>query len=63
MLRPRLPKLLSWFRHGIKNSISERFNSQIQTLSANARGLRNFQNDRPRILLFCGKLALRAPGL
>jgi len=62
MLKSRLPKLLSWFRHGITNSMSEGFNSKIQTLKANARGFRNFQNYRTRILFFCGKLALRPPG-
>lgn len=59
MLKTRLPQLLSWFEHGITNSMSEGFNSLIQTLKANARGFRSFQNYRTRILFFCGKLALK----
>lgn len=59
MLKTRLPKLLSWFEHRITNAMSEGFNSRIQTLKANARGFRNFENYRTRILFFCGKLALK----
>ena len=59
MLKGRLPHLLSWFAHRITNSTSEGFNSLIQTLKANARGFRNFQNYRTRILFFCGKLQLK----
>jgi hypothetical protein len=33
-------------------------NSKIQSLKAAARGFRNFQNYRTRILFFCGKLEL-----
>ncbi len=59
MLKTRLPNLLSWFRHRLTNSMSEGFNSLIQTLKANARGFRNFENYRTRILFFCGKLDLK----
>jgi transposase len=59
MLKTRLPKLLSWFRHPITNSLSEGFNSVIQTLKSNARGFRNFGNYRTRILFYCGKLDLK----
>jgi transposase len=34
------------------------FNSKIQNLKANARGLRNFKNYRTAILFFCGKPSL-----
>ncbi|MEE9369320.1 MAG: transposase, partial [Pontiella sp.] len=30
-------------------------NSKIQTIKANARGFRNFENYRTSILFFCGK--------
>jgi len=33
-------------------------NSKIQSLKSAARGFRNFQNYRTRILFFCGKLDL-----
>jgi transposase len=59
MLKTRLPHLLTWFEHRITNSMSEGFNSLIQTLKANARGFRNFENYRTRILFFCGKLQLK----
>ncbi|MEZ5940374.1 MAG: ISL3 family transposase [Planctomycetaceae bacterium] len=61
MLKNRLRHLLTWFQHRITNSMSEGFNSVIQTLKANARGFRNFDNYRTRILFFCGKLQLKPP--
>jgi transposase len=54
-----LPNLLSYFRHRITNATSEGFNSVTQALKYAARGFRSFQNDRTRILFFCGKLDLR----
>ena len=42
----------------ITNAAAEGFNSIIQTLKANARGFRSFDNFRIRILFFCGKLDL-----
>jgi transposase len=59
MLNARLKHLLNWFQHRITNATSEGFNSLIQTLKANARGFRNFNNYRTRILFFCGKLSLK----
>jgi transposase len=59
MLKQRLPHLLTWFRHRITNALSEGFNSRIQILKANARGFRNFDHYRTRILFFCGKLSLK----
>lgn len=61
MIKHRLANVLTYFKHHITNAMSEGFNSRIQTLKANARGFRNFDNYRTRILFFCGKLDL-APG-
>ena len=58
-LKERLPNLLTWFAHHITNALSEGFNSVIQNLKTNARGFRNFDNYRTRILFFCGKLDLK----
>lgn len=51
LLKRRLPRLLSYFRHRITNAASEGFNSRIQALKAAARGFRNY---RTRILFYCG---------
>ena len=59
MLKNRLDKILSWFRHRITNSNAEGFNSRIQSIKSNARGFKSFQNYRIRILFFCGKLDLK----
>jgi transposase len=62
MIKNRLENILTYFKHHITNAVSEGFNSRIQSLKANARGFRNFDNYRTRILFFCGKLDL-TPGL
>jgi len=59
MLKRRLKNILSWFRHPISNATAEGFNSRIQSIKSNARGFRNFNNYRTRILFFCGKLKLK----
>jgi transposase len=59
MLKRRLQGLLNYFRHRITNAASEGFNSVIQSLRYAARGFRNFENYRARILFFCGKLDLK----
>jgi transposase len=59
MLKRRLKNILSWFRHRISNGQAEGFNSRIQALKSAARGFRNFNNYRTRILFFCGKLNLQ----
>lgn len=59
MLKGRLKNILTWFEHPISNATSEGFNSRIQNLKSNARGFRNFNNYRTRILFFCGKLNLK----
>lgn len=58
MLKRHLPQLLSYFRHRITNAASEGFNSRIQAIKSAARGFRNFENYRTRILFYCGKLKL-----
>ena len=58
MLKRRLNNILTWFRHRISNGTAEGFNSRIQSLKSAARGFRNFDNYRIRILFYCGKLAL-----
>lgn len=59
MRRRRRDGLLNYTTHRITNAAAEGFNSIIQTIKANARGFRSFDNFRTRILFFCGKLDLR----
>lgn len=59
MLRRHRAGLLNYTRHRITNAAAEGFNSIIQTIKANARGFRSFENFRIRILFFCGKLDLQ----
>ena len=56
MLREHLQELLNYITHRITNAASEGFNSLIQNIKANARGLPNFAKFRIRILFYCGKL-------
>ena len=58
MIKGRLNNILTWFRHRISNGTAEGFNSRIQSLKSAARGFRNFDNYRIRILFYCGKLNL-----
>lgn len=58
MLKKHLPNILTYFDSYITNAVSEGINSKIQTIKANARGFRNFENYRTSILFFCGKLSL-----
>ena len=59
MLRKHLHGLLAYFRHWITNAAVEGLNSKIQTIKSAARGFRNFENYRTRILFFCGRLSMR----
>ena len=59
MLKRRLANVLTYFKHRITNAMSEGYNSRIQAIKSNARGFRNFENYRTRILFFCGKLKLK----
>jgi transposase len=56
MLKAHLPELLNYMAHRITNATSEGFNSLIQNIKANARGLPNFASFRIRILFYCAKL-------
>lgn len=58
MLKRHLDNLLTYLKHHITNAVTEGLNSKIQSLKSAARGFRNFQNYRIRILFFCGKLNL-----
>lgn len=58
MLRRHRQGLLNYTKHRITNAAAEGFNSVIQTIKANARGFRSFDNFRVRVLFFCGKLDL-----
>ena len=59
MLRKHLYGLLAYFRHWITNAAVEWLNSKIQTIKSAARGFRNFENYRTRILFFSGRLSMR----
>jgi transposase len=54
--------LLNYFDHHISNAVAEGLNSRIQAIKSAARGFRNFENYRTRILFFCGKLQLAPAG-
>lgn len=58
MLKRHLHGLISYFEHGVTNAVSEGLNSKIQAVKAAARGFRNFENYRIRILFVCGKLSV-----
>lgn len=58
MLKRHIDNILTYLRHPITNAVTEGLNSKIQTIKANARGFRSFENYRTRILFFCGKLDL-----
>lgn len=57
-LKRHIDNLLTYFQYPITNALTEGFNSRIQTIKANARGFRRFENYRARILFFCGKLEM-----
>ena len=58
MLKRHLKGILAYITHRITNATSEGFNSRIQSIKSAARGFRNFENYRTRILFFCGRLEL-----
>ena len=58
MLKRHLNGLVAYITHRITNATSEGFNSRIQSIKSAARGFRNFENYRTRILFFCGRLEL-----
>ena len=60
MLKPHLENLFTYLLHHITNAVTGGLNSKLQSLKPAARGLRNYENFRIRILFFCGKLNLYA---
>lgn len=58
LMKRHLPNILTHLQHQIPNAMMEGFNSKIQSIKANARGYRNFNNYRIAILFYCGKLEL-----
>lgn len=56
MIKAHLPNILTYFKHGISNAVSEGLNSKIQTVKSNARGYRSFEGFRYSILFYCGRL-------
>ena len=57
-IKRHFERIVTWFEHRISNASAEGFNSLIQALKSAARGFRNFENYRTRILFFCGQLNL-----
>lgn len=57
-LKRHLKGIMAYLKHHITNAVTEGLNSKIQSIKANARGFRNFQNYRIAILFHCGKLNL-----
>ena len=57
-LKRHFKGIIAYLKHHITNAASEGINSKIQSIKANARGFRNFQNYRIAILFHCGKLSL-----
>ena len=58
MFKKHMANISIYYETYLTNAYSEGINSKIQALKANARGFRNFENYRTRILIFCGKLKL-----
>jgi len=58
MFKRHFDGLINYITHRITNAVREGFNSRIQSIKSVARGFRNFDNYRTRILFFCGKLDL-----
>ncbi len=56
ILKRHLENILTYFRHGITNAMTDGFNSRMQSIKSHARGFRSFPNFRTRILLYYGTL-------
>jgi transposase len=54
MLKKHMSNILTYFESYLTNAYSEGINSKIQALKANARGFRNFENYRLRVIAQCG---------
>jgi transposase len=55
-IKKHLKNIFVYFDSYITNAVSEGLNSRIQSIKANSRGYRNFENYRISLLFFCGKL-------
>jgi len=58
MIKTHFDGIIAAFNHKVNNATAEGLNSKIQSLKYAARGFRNFDNYRIRILFYCGKLDL-----
>ena len=59
MIKDHFESIITYLKHRISNATTEGFNGVIQSIKANARGFRNFENYRIAILFQCGKLDLK----
>lgn len=59
MIKDHFENTITYLKHRITNATTEGFNGVIQTIKANARGFRSFDNYRVAILFQCGKLDLK----
>lgn len=59
MIDDHFENIITYLKHRISNAATEGFNGVIQSIKANARGFRNFENYRVAILFQCGKLDLK----
>ena len=59
VLKAHLIGLLTHYEYPNTKALAERFNSKLQAIKADARGLRNFANYRMRILFHCGRFDMR----
>ncbi len=57
-IKRHIKGIMAYLKHHITNAVTEGLNSKIQSIKANARGFRSFQNYRVAILFHCGKLEL-----
>ena len=59
MIYEHFDNIITYLKHRISNATTEGFNGVIQSIKANARGFRSFENYRVAILFQCGKLDLK----
>lgn len=59
MIKEHFENIITYLKHRITNAATEGFNGVIQSIKANARGFRSFENYRVAILFQCGKLDLK----
>ncbi len=59
MIYGHFENIITYLNHRISNAATEGFNGVIQSIKANARGFRSFENYRVAILFQCGKLHLK----